>query len=234
MKKIVENIKKMLTKRHKSGIIICKKMPLCYDDTCREEVNKNMDVRILANYLIQCFWNTRINGQRIKCTRTKIGKLLTIVQLLSIKHTQHVAFEDAIVAETCGTSIPILSVHRYPYDIWELHSCKFPNNAILFEKNSVIDLSDTSIVSEPLPELYSLQDDISDLIKNIIRDVFEKYGTYDGYEIGKLINEFKTDICSDGIVCEEKVITWLANINAQSTNSIIDFVHNHVLCFKAD
>lgn len=227
MKKIVEIIKRILIKRNKSDIIKRAKLPLCYDDTYREEIRKNMDVKFLANCLIQRFWTVRINEQRIKCTRTKIGKLLTVVQILSIKHNNKVAFEDTIAEETCGTSIPVLSVHRYPYDIWELCAYKLPTDTCFFEKNSSINSSDIAIVDEPIPDLYAPQGDVDGLLQKIISDVFMEFGTYDGYEIGKLINQFKADICLDGIVSTEKIITWLTNIDTQTTNPIMSFIHNY-------
>ena len=229
MKKIVETLKRILTKREKNDIIICKKMSLRSERTYREEINKEMDVKILANYLIQCFWNTRINGQRIKCTRTKIGKLLTIVQLLYIKQNGQVAFDDAIAEETCGTSIPVLSVYRYPYDIWDISSNELSSDTVFYELNSSINLSDVSKVSDTIPELYDLKDEVSDSIKKLIMDVFVKFGTYDGYEIGKLINTFKGDICSNGVVCEDKVLTWLTNADTTVDNPIISFIHNYTL-----
>lgn len=229
MRKIIETLKSMLTKKLKSDIITSKKISLCINDTHREEINKNMDVKILANYLIQCFWNTRIGGQRIKCTRTKIGKLLTIVQILYIKKNGQVAFDDVIAEETCGTSIPVLSVYRYPYDIWDICSNELSNNTVFYEQNSVINLLDVSKVSDTIPELYDLKDEVSDSIKKLIMDVFVNFGSYDGYEIGKLINTFKSDICSNGVVCKDKILIWLTNDYASIDNPIISFIHNYSL-----
>lgn len=227
MKKIAETLKRMLTKRGKSDTMICKKMHMCCANTYGGEYKRQMNVKFLANRLIQHFWNIRINGQRVKCTRTKIGKLLTIVQILSIKYNNQIAFEDTIAEETCGTSIPVLSVHRYPYDIWELYTCKTPNATDFFEKNSSINLSDMVTVNESLPDLYAPQGEVDNLLQRIINDVFMEFGTYDGYEIGKLINQFKDGICFDGVVCKEKVIEWLTNIDTQTTNPIISFIHNY-------
>ncbi len=82
-------------------------------------------------------------------------------------------------------------------------------------------------VNESLPDLYAPQGEVDNLLQRIINDVFMEFGTYDGYEIGKLINQFKDDICFDGVVCKEKVIEWLTNIDTQTTNPIISFIHNY-------
>lgn len=231
MKRFVEIIKNMLTKRIRDDIIVHEKSFVRCSDVCKEEFKKNMDVTFVANYLIQCFWKTRVNGKRIECTRTKIGKLLTIIQILSIKINKQVAFEDTIAEEICGTSVPVLSVYRYPYDIWELLPYKLPNDTVFYETNGSINLSEVSTVEEPLPSLYEIHGDVDGLIQKIIYDVFIGFGAYDSYEIGRFINEFKTTICIEKVVSKEKIADWLSNLDIQTINPtinpIISFIFNY-------
>lgn len=241
---IVETIRNLLTKRRASDIIKHKSM-FDYRQTNlrREECVKGMDVRNVANYVIQEYLKCRVKGQKVACTRTKIGKLLTIIQILSIKCRRKLAFDDTIVTEACGTSVPILSVYRYPYDIWELgtdislkqitFSTQTAQNSYFefFEENSSIDCSKMTEIDEQIPKLYEIQEgeDIDESLKKIIRDVFIEFGTYDSYEIGKMINEFKERICVDDIVDENKVIKWLHEIQIQQTeiNKLIKFISKY-------
>lgn len=228
---IVKLIRKVLTKRKKDSIIDYKKMHTNRNNSHREDCKKVMDAKILANFLIQEYWRIRVDGQRIKCTRTKVGKLLTIIQILSIKCRQQLAFKDTIAVETCGTSVPILSVLRYPYDIWELGVNESLNGSIFFEKNAKINAESITTEDKPLPDLYKLSNDIDDSLKKIIKDVFLEFGTYDSYEIGKLINQFKSAISLDSVVREEKINAWLNNsdIQPEKSNKIVLFIHNYKL-----
>ena len=227
MKKFVEILARMLTKNITIVIIKeYKKDFKSHSDTYKEEFNKTMDIKTLSNFLIQKFWKLRIKGQRLECTRTKIGKLLTIIQILSIKNNNQLAFDDDIMEETCGTSVPVLSVYRYPYDIWELYSPKSTDNTF-FEQSARINLLDTIEVEDSIPELYMIREEVTDLYKKIVNDVFVEFGTYNGYEIGKLINQFKTDICDNGVVRREKVANWLNSIDVHNNNPIITFIHNY-------
>lgn len=234
----VDIIRNLLTKLRTRAIIKCISMFNCRQ-TCllREECIKSMDVKNVANYVIQEYWRCRVKGQKVACTRTKIGKLLTIIQILSIKCRHELAFDDTIVTETCGTSVPILSVYRYPYDIWELNTdmtlsqIDFSGQKVhnsFYEENSRIDCDKMTEVDEPIPKLYEVQKDenIDESLKKIIKDVFTEFGTYDSYEIGNMINEFKEKICIDDIVDENKITAWLYKIQSQQTetNKLIEFI----------
>ncbi len=229
MGKFAETVKTILTKRSKNGIMMYKNTRSCFSYMCREGIKKNMDVKYFADYLIDLFWNTRINGKPIECTRTKIGKLLTIVQILYIKHYKTNAFEDIIVEETCGTSIPVLAVHRYPYNIWDAYTESLNGNDF-FKGNNPINVCEISkradIAKNPFLSLCE-DGELADRIIKLISGVFYEFGTYDGYEIGKLINEFKDKICSDNVVLEQKVIDWLSDNEDTGTNPIVDFINKH-------
>ncbi|MDE6724706.1 MAG: hypothetical protein K2J79_03785, partial [Ruminiclostridium sp.] len=206
----------------------------CRQNGLYREGCKKMAVKDVANYLIQEYWRHRIEGLKITCTRTKIGKLLTIIQILSIKCRRELAFDDTIVTETCGTSVPILSIQRYPYDIWELNTDEvektaFSKKPVFFEQNSRLDLNKAEKVDKPLPKLYETRENIDESLKQIIEDVFEEYGAYDSYEIGKFINEFKEKICVNEIVDQNEVVKWLDEIERQpiENNELIMFIYNY-------
>lgn len=222
-------LRKLLTKRKISSIIVTKNRFTNQNGSYREECKKIMDAKNLANFLIQEYWKNRVDGLRIECTRTKIGKLLTIIQILSIKCRHQLAFKDTIAVETCGTSVPILSILWYPYNIWELSVNELFDNSVFFKRNAKIDTKSVTIEDKPLPDLYKNISDIDDSLKKIVKDVFLEFGAYDGYEIGKLINQFKADISLDSVVCEEKITAWLNNLDIQSetANNLVLFIHNY-------
>lgn len=235
MKIIVELIRNILTRREKSCIIKLNTMPNSQRNSLnREDCQENM-VRNITNRIIQNYWKYRVDGQKIACTRTKIGKLLTVVNILSIKCKDKPAFEDIIVSETCGTSVPILSVYRYPYDIWELGEERtfgesaFSSKNNFFEQDEKLTLEQIEEVNEPLPELYKIKEAVDETLNRIIDDVFMEFGAYDSYDIGDYINAFKSKICNEEVVDNGKVRSWLTEIQTQTkeNNKLIEFISNY-------
>ena len=228
---IVEIIANLLTKKKKSGIIEHKAISKHKQRSlCGEECKNNMSVKNITNHVIREYWNSRVGGLRISCTRTKIGKMLTIIQILSLKCRREIAFDELIVSETCGTSVPILSVYRYPYDIWELNKGRtldepFQSRDDFFERNSRMSKDEVERINEDIPKLYEIQQEICGPLQRIIEDVFYEFGAYDSYEIGKLINDFKDKICIKEVVDEEMIGDWLKEIQGQPTdNELIKFI----------
>lgn len=136
-----------------------------------EELNVNLEQA--ANYLIQLFYMT---GQKYSCTRTKIGKLLSIVAFVYAKKDRKVFDETIYKYSDCGTTINELTatVDRDIYlqceyqDDKKYIECKFEPDATIPDKHR-----ETSCISKEF--------------KLVVEDVFRNFGAYSAYELGQLI-----------------------------------------------
>lgn len=154
---------------------------LLFDDSncCAQKnmhmVELNIDLTELANYLIQFFYKT---DERYTCTRTKIGKLLSIAQFYYVVKKNKKLFRECIYKYgDCGTSINELKlvIDRDVYLRPEY-------------MDAPIKISESEIKSicNP-PSKYQQICHLPDEGKNIILDVFIHFGAYSASDLGKLL-----------------------------------------------
>lgn len=140
-----------------------------------------VDLFEAARYLYRKFYYDGFD-----CSRTKIGKLLTISYLICIKQNINI-FKEKILVEQCGTSIP---------DLADEFGDLYPN------------------LSNNLPDRY-IEDYnayLPDDVKTVLNDVYKKFGKNACADLGNLIDTFKEEISKrDEVdnrlyIDEEKVI----------------------------
>lgn len=128
-----------------------------------------------ANYFVQLFYQT---GRKYTCTRSKIGKLLSIVNFLYARDDK-LLFDEAVCKyEGCGTAIKELKfiLDRDIYICSEYRDYKKEIPDAEFRKNASI------------PERYKETDRLSEDIKNTIRRVFQKFGAYSVVDLGDALS----------------------------------------------
>lgn len=140
--------------------------------------NLNVSLEESANYLIQLFYNT---GKRYSCTRTKIGKLLSIVAFLYARQDKRLFKEDVRKYGKCGTSFNELKAHidRELYEKQVYQDDKKPHTAVIDRNNGLEDLDSKHNAIEKVP---------SDVMV-FIEDVFCHFAAYSPEDLGLCINK---------------------------------------------
>lgn len=136
------------------------------------EIHANLNES--ANYLIQLFYKTE---KKYSCSRTKIGKLLSIVAFIYAKNGKKLFDEIILKYDNCGTSINELKsfVDRDVYiqfqyaDDCQYIDDEFNNNELVLEKHK-----ESSSIDENL--------------KSEIENVFRNFGSFSAYHLGQFIN----------------------------------------------
>lgn len=147
--------------------------------TNKNELEKlNVDLISATNYLILLFFKS---GQKYTCSRTKIGKLLTIVAFTYAVEKKLLFNEKVYKYGNCGTAINEI-LDKYDRDIYISNPIDDNEQTISFGDKTINDL-DESIKRE-----YgdNLKLDIS--VKRRIDDVFIKFGSYSASRLGDCIN----------------------------------------------
>ena len=133
----------------------------------------NANFRQTTNYLIQLFYKT---GKKYSCTRTKLGKLLTIASFVYARKNE-VLFSEAIYKyNNCGTSINTLTLFIEREVYLEL---EYNDN-----KQYIDDCFDNNI---EIPKFYSEIYDVDAELRNVIEKVFRHFGSYTASDLGELI-----------------------------------------------
>lgn len=153
-------------------------VPHCKSDcTCLTNKNMNeLNVSLLeaANYLIQLFYQT---DKKYSCTRTKVGKLLSIVAFVYAKKGEKLFAETIYRFDTCGTAINELKffVDRDVYIQYQYcDDCKYIHDELKH--------------SEDVLEKHKKIDTIDNELKIVIEDVFRRFGSFPAYDLGQCIN----------------------------------------------
>ena len=152
-------------------------------DACLNKMNmENMkiDLTKATNYLVQLFYKTNL---RYTCTRTKIGKLLSIVAFVYARQDK-LLFEETIHKyDQCGTAI---------YEIMERFKDSDIYTRIVYEdcENRVPDvvMANAVISKVTIPDEY---EDIVGLDVDVIStidSVFQMFGAYSPSALGECIN----------------------------------------------
>ena len=151
---------------------------LCVEQTrvcsmkCKME-NLNVNLEQAANYLIRMFYQT---GQKYSCTRTKIGKLLSIVAFVYAKKDRRIFNETIYKYGDCGTTINELTA-TVDRDVYL--QCEYQNDG-----NYINDQFDASaLIPDKHKNISSIEKDVAIVLEN----VFRHFGSYSAYELGQFI-----------------------------------------------
>lgn len=165
-----------------------------------------------ANYLIQLFYKT---DKRYSCTRTKIGKLLSILAFKYAVQKDECLFPLEIYRyPKCGTLIIGIQMyvdrdvyHRYPYD----NSKKRISRKELKENVDI-------------PDSYKEIQSLSEEVKKDIEDVFFTFGAYSQEDLSEELNPI---VEYEGI-CENNDRINLDNlillIGKLPGNKVVDYI----------
>ena len=170
-----------------------------------------------ARYLIRLYFQTKIKYQ---CSRSKIDKLLSIANFISIKQGNQM-FNETMSVNQCGTSFPMLT-WIFREDIMD----GINDNFNIIDVNSIDE-------NAYYPEFYEyefLLGNERDLLKNI----FLRFGSSSAKELGLQINEFIDEISTiveeapRPIVDYEKAKDFFQNdemLEKYSENKIVEFIN---------
>ena len=170
-----------------------------------------------ARYLIRLYFQTKIKYQ---CSRSKIDKLLSIANFISIKQGNQM-FNETMSVNQCGTSFPMLT--------WIFRE------DIMDGINDDFNIIDVNSIDENtyIPFIYEsefLLENERDLLKNI----FLRFGSTSAKDLGLQINEFIDEIstiveeASRPIIDYEKAKKFFQNdelLEKYSENKIVKFIN---------
>jgi len=136
------------------------------------EVKANLEE--CSNYLIQLFYKT---GQKYSCSRTKIGKLLSIVAFVYALKDKKIFDETIYKYDGCGTAINELKTY-IDRDVY-----------IQFDYSDNQEyICDEFLDAVEIPEKHQKTDSISAEVAETIIKVFRKFGSYSACDLGQCIN----------------------------------------------
>lgn len=137
-----------------------------------EELNVNLEQA--ANYLIQLFYRT---NQRYSCTRTKIGKLLSIVAFVYAYEDKKLFSESIYKYNDCGTSFNELKL--------------FLGREVYMKDRYLDDeqpyKGDFNYCND-IPKDYQYIENIDECLRTNIEEVFKKFASYPPVSLGNCIN----------------------------------------------
>lgn len=144
----------------------------CKKDYKMTELHVNL--REAANYFIQLFYAT---GQKYSCSRTKLGKLLSIVAFsYALKDIE--LFDETIYRyDGCGTAINELKSYM-DRDIYI--QLKYGD-----DEKFISQIFDEQKI--PIQN-YEQTESLSDDVKKQIELIFRHFGAYTAYDLGQCIN----------------------------------------------
>ncbi len=148
----------------------------CYYNNTMKNLNVNLEES--ANYLIQLFYQT---GKRYSCTRTKIGKLLSIVAFSYARKDQNLFSESIYKYNDCGTAIKDLQAY-VDRDVYRQYKYEDISQPILLEPT----IESSTLLD--IPQKHRPIDNLPEEVKSEIKKVFCTFGSYSPYELGQCIN----------------------------------------------
>ena len=149
------------------------------------------NLRYATNYLIQLFYRSE---QRFSCTRTKIGKLLSIVAFKYARQNIRLFDEDICKYQQCGTAINelklLLERDIYIQDNYEDSKQRIEYNEIKGNFACV-------------PGLYLEVGTLDSNVKKAIEDVFFRFGAYSPLDLGNGLCDL---VFYDGVAKDNDII----------------------------
>lgn len=179
-------------------------------------INESNDMlRDCANYLILLFYKT---NKRYSCTRTKIGKLLSILAFKYARINHRVFWDKIYKYPGCGTYIEnlegICQRDVYFQLYYEDDNKEIPLEEI--DKNIIAPMEDKDFTC------------ISSWVRMDIEDVFHKFGAYSQERLGECLNpivEYEGICESDGSINLNKIAELKSgDINKMSSNEAMDYI----------
>ena len=222
--------------------IICKKIPISIKDdkninmggyaervnitlplqceihnSCKKNYKMNechANLKEATNYFIQLFYAT---GQKYSCSRTKLGKLLSILAFLYALDDEELFDETIYRYDGCGTAINELKSY-FDRDIY-----------IQFEYEDNREFIKETFNTDNLQMERCFQTvNVDENLKSKIECVFRKFGAYKAYDLGQCINPIVnfSNVTKDNIVNLSVIKTLSRNdfLNVETHNELIDFL----------
>ena len=153
--------------------------------------NLNTNLKQSTNYLVELFYKT---NRKYTCTRTKIGKLLSIASFKYAMEDKKLFNEDILKYNDSGTIILELN--------FVLDKNVYIKNEY-FDNNEKIEEKDLILEEVRIPSIYLNTEKITKEVKNTLKEVFLEFGAYTNKELSKLLDEI-TDI--EGILYNDNII----------------------------
>jgi len=147
-----------------------------------KEVYVNLDEAI--NYLVELFYLT---DRKFSCTRTKIGKLLSIVAFKYALEGEKLFKETIYEYNGCGTII---------YEVMDRFDDGDIYTRIQYNDDCHI-ITKEEFKNAEIPSEYRNYNTLSEKNKKIIRATFCRFGAYSQSELGRDITSI---LCVNGIV----------------------------------
>ena len=167
----------------------------CSCTNYQKMTNLNVSLEESANYLIQLFYHT---GKRYSCTRTKIGKLLSIVAFSYARNDQKLFKEDIRKYGSCGTTFNELKAHidRELYEESVYQDDRKPCTLSIDRDGDIEELDSKHKPIKAVPAI----------VIDSIEDVFQKFASYTPEDLGLCINQL---ISPQGVINDNDEIDLL-------------------------
>lgn len=164
----------------------CKQIKACLSDLRME--NMGLNLTKLTNYFVQLFYKT---NQRYSCTRTKIGKLLSIFAFEYACEGKRAFKETIHKYDDCGTAIYEIMERFTDRDIYT--KCAYEDKISTIPDDYFYSADDSIIIPNEYMDVYDLDKDVLSRIEK----VFKAFGSYSPTELGECINPI---VNCDGVV----------------------------------
>ncbi len=151
------------------------KQSLVSSEKQKRMTNLNINLEQATNYLIQLFYQTNV---KYSCTRTKIGKMLSIV---AFKYAceEKLAFNETIYKyDSCGTAIKDVMLRFKDPDIYPTYLNADDQKKVRVKFNK----------KAPIPQSFSEIDQLSDDTKKTIESVFLSFAAFSPKKLGECLN----------------------------------------------
>lgn len=167
----------------------------------------HIDLKTTTNYLVQCFYAT---NKKYSCTRTKLGKLLSIVAFIYAQEDVKIFDEPIYRYNGCGTAIKELAafVDTEIYFLFDYSS----------DNKEIVDIESNKTFFESNDINYQ---SIPTHLRNTINRVFKTFGSYSPSELGLCINPIV-----ECISCSETGEVNLSEIKSLTRKSFSSITKN--------
>lgn len=210
-----------------------------------EECNKNYNNQVIeakksyttkifdaANYLIQLYYQT---GEKYYCNIAKLERLLCIANFIAIKNDLPL-FNDCMTIRNFGTGVPILYTN-FLGDICGIKGSRFSNDLEIYECRKPIPINELD-PTRRIPPIYEIHNnELTKLDKQLLKDVFLRFGAYSTKDTAFYIDDFKNEIAgteysnrNELIVDTNKIKRFFTDNNKleeYKDNEVVQFVFNY-------
>ena len=167
-----------------------------------------------ANYLIQFFYKT---DKRYSCTRTKIGKLLSIVAFkYAVKYDENIFPWKIYRYPECGTLMASVQ-HYVDRDVYFAYP--YDNSKKRISRNELNENAD-------IPDRYKDVSNLDPKLKEEIENVFFTFGAYSQVDLSEELNpivEYKGICQADGRINLDNIILLYDKLPG---NKVLEYIFN--------